>query len=431
MGQLDLGLASDAERARMDIQLEELTNDTISEGSMTIQDFYTWIHSADVSVKSSLITDISWWEEKTGLKHQFVLLRLQHRDTSGETRSFCIKLERAGKAIGRFNTAAIDKATISSGAETSVPVVFEEHRLLFALVSSKNPVLLPPETEGVPAFVDFLDQKWRGPHPTLQDLGRYLKVIVTREPNYSLTASNCFWFSRHVMHIIGLRHYSFPFIAFSIDTRKFVLPRDSENNNYGIDKIEEREWKHHDPSSIGLLFRFLHYEEWRNGILMFRRLMIIFAVSLSCALSAASGYGFYRLFVAPPPGPSHSPSASAGYAAFLAIAGILPLCRIIAPPIIRNSVTLLTHWRIRRATEAVVRTLARDDDPERVRGDFIPPKIPLFRERTGPGRIVSGTLIPTYTMRVSMSPRELPIPWEREQQIYAPKREEYDAELKE
>ncbi|KAJ7192302.1 armadillo-type protein [Mycena haematopus] len=425
MGRFDLGFASDVDRVRMEVQLEELTNYTISEGSMTIQDFCAWIHSADVSVKNSLITDISWWEEKTGLKHQFVLLRFQHTETGGDTRFYYIKLERAGKAIGRSDMIAIDKATISSRAEASDSGFFEQHELFFALVSGEDSGLLPPKTKRIPAFVDFLDQKWRGPPPTLQDLSRYLKVIVAREPNYSLTAANCFWFSRHVIHIIGLRHYSFPFVAFSIKTSKFVLPRNSENTNYGIDKISKHEWQAHDPSSIGLLFRFLHYEEWRNGILMFRRLVLIFAVFVSCALSAAGGYGFYYLFVA-----SHSqtPSHSAGYATLLAF-GILTLCNILAPPSIRNSVTLLTRWRIRRATETIVRILDRDNDADSVRGDFIPPTIPLYKERSGAGRTISGTVIPTYTMRVSTSPRELPTPWEREKQIYAPAREAYDAAL--
>ncbi|KAJ7494977.1 armadillo-type protein [Mycena latifolia] len=443
MGHSNSAFASDEERARMDLELEELTRYNIPEGSMTASDFYTWIQRADVSVQNLPITDISWWEEVAGLKHQFILLRFRHPEPGHVS---YLKLERAGKAIASMHPLAIDKATISSTPTTSDPAFFKQHELFFALVSNDD--LLPSHIEGMPAFVDFLDHKWRGPEPTLQDLGVYLKLLVSREPNYSLTAGNCFWFSRTIMHIIGLRHYSFPFIAFSMDSSKFVLPRNSDNTNYGISNIDEDDWKAHDPSSIGLLFRFLHYEEWRNGWLMFRRLIIILVVLISCGIIAGSGYGFYRVFrLNPNPKPV---SQSVGYACLLAIAGIGPICGIISPPFIRNSVTLLTYLRIRRATEALMKSLDRDSDPESARGDFIPPKIPLFKQRSGPGRIISGTVVPTYTMRVSTKARKLPSPWERvsavlsilhvefdkpdvsqEEQIYSPAKEEYEAALEE
>ncbi|KAJ7061819.1 hypothetical protein C8F01DRAFT_146285 [Mycena amicta] len=412
---------SDVERGRVDVHLEEMNSSSIPLGSTTIEDFCTWISDrADVAVKDSVITDISWWEEQAGLRHQLVVLRFEHTEASGDIRVYYIKLERAGRTT--CNRRAIDKATISKRAETSNVMFLKRHMLFFALLRTKHAVFLPTGTSAISAFQDFLDHKWRGPPATLKDLARYLNVIVAREPNYTLWSSNCFWFSRHVMHIIGLRHYSFKFIAFTMETSKFALPRTADNMHYGTTEIKEHEWKAHDPSSIGLLFRFLHYEEWRNGILIFRRLIIIVSALFYGGITVGSGYGFYHLFLSTDVQPS-----TAQKAGYITMLGVAALCCVIALPTIRGSVGLLTRWRIRGATADLVRVIEveSEDAPDCVRGDFIPPEIPLYKHDVGHIRR-SGS---SYTMRVVPQPRELPTPWEREAQIYAPGRQEYDAAL--
>jgi hypothetical protein len=138
---------SDVERGRVEVHLEEMNSSRIPLGSTTIDDFCTWISDrADVAVKDSLITDISWWEEQAGLKHQLVLLRFEHKEASGDIHVYYLKLERAGRTT--CNERAIDKATISERAETSNPLFLDRHMLFFALVRDEDSELLPTEIEG-------------------------------------------------------------------------------------------------------------------------------------------------------------------------------------------------------------------------------------------------------------------------------------------
>ncbi|KAJ7216470.1 armadillo-type protein [Mycena pura] len=416
-------LPSDVERGHVDVSLQEMHSSTVTPGLRTMTEFCDWIQNAEDHIRAASITDISWWECKVGLKHQSILLRFEHTGARGAILPYYVTLERAGRAT--FNSRAIDKATISES-----PDMLDEdlHLLFFALVRKADSEILPKDQQVViPAFHDFLDHKWRGPPATLQHLASYLRIIISREPNYTLWSSNCFWFSRHVMHVIGLRHYSFRFIAFEIEPNKFLFPRNPDNAHYRTSSITDEEWLAHDPSSVGLLFRFLHYEEWRNGILLFRRLLIIIAVLISCGVSAASGYGLHRGFLAAHP---ERPSLAAGVAALIAIGSVLPVCGYIFRPTIRVFVALLTQWTIRGPTAAVLQEIEGWGSPEAVRGDFIPSIIPLYRKHGG-YRIVHGTVAKLYTMRVVPCEREPPDPWEREQQIYAPGQAEYCGALEE
>jgi hypothetical protein len=56
--------------------------------------------------------------------------------------------------------------------------------------------------------------------------------------------------------------------------------------------------------------------------------------------------------------------------------------------------------------------IEREDAPDCVRGDFIPPKIPLYKQRVGHMRM-SGNNVPTYTMQVVAEARKLPDRWAR------------------
>jgi hypothetical protein len=163
------------------------------------------------------------------------------------------------------------------------------------------PKLYQAAVHAIPAFRDFLDEKWRGPPLTLGILGGYLSILIQEQSLYSLTKANCFWFSQHLMHVIGLRHYSFPFIATSIPNHKFLFPRAQVNPDALSFKEDPRvletlaRCELHDPSSIGLLFRLLRYEEWRHGILMFRRLILMRLATLPIVY-VATGFGMYFYF---------------------------------------------------------------------------------------------------------------------------------------
>lgn len=132
--------ASDIEIGRMDLDIDGLRGSEIPRGSMTIGHLCTWLQRADAAVQNAPILDISWWQARAGLEHQFLLLRFLHADIC-----YHLKLERAGKAILITKRLAIDKATFSPEGLTKF---FEEHRLLFALLSEEHSAMLPPEING-------------------------------------------------------------------------------------------------------------------------------------------------------------------------------------------------------------------------------------------------------------------------------------------
>jgi hypothetical protein len=211
------------------------------------------------------------------------------------------------------------------------------------------------------AFVDFLDYKWAGPYPCLSDLARYVEGISASEPRYSLNRNNCYWFARSLFHILALRHYAFPFVASSLPPRTFVLPRRIGHRSAGID---DSTWKHQDPSSISLVFRFLYYEEWRNGFLLERRVMKTALVLLLLVLATAGGYGIYFLFhylylFAPQ---SERPVGESD-AEVPALISVLPMLFVVIPMsavvyyyvIVRWLVIHLTDLLLRQGTERLQR----------------------------------------------------------------------------
>ncbi|KAJ7197920.1 hypothetical protein GGX14DRAFT_402237 [Mycena pura] len=444
----------DIERGRVEVSLAEMNSGTVTVGSRTVADFCAWIRHAEQHLKDAVITDVSWWECKLGLKHQSLLLRFEHTDAT-RTSAYYLTLERAGRTT--FDPRAIDKATICGSCDARDEEFLAQHLLCFALVRKLDSEVIPRHTRVVlPAFYDFLDHKWRGPPATLAHLASYLEIIVARQPNYTLSSSNCFWFSRHIMHALGLLHYSFPFIAYETNSRKFIFPRTVRRSTGSI-TVEE--WAANDPSSIGLFFRFLHYEEWRNGLLLFRRLSVILAVLVACGVGIACAFIVYpRTFTWYE---QKVPVVFAILLTVLIVVGALALMRILFRPILLRSVTLLTRWIIRRPTAAVIQEIeSRHRSAEAIRGDFIPTPIPLYLRlyyRYRNGRIelaphvdvVPGQRPPSwfsewrkvnfappklgrrrgevfgFTTAVFPSQRELPEPWERDQQIYAPAQGDY------
>ncbi|KAF8316575.1 hypothetical protein DL93DRAFT_740134 [Clavulina sp. PMI_390] len=66
-----------------------------------------------------------------------------------------------------------------------------------------------PSWIDAPAFVTQLDEKWRGNPAALAHVARFLQHIVESAPRYNITSTNCYYFSRLLVHAIALRHYSF------------------------------------------------------------------------------------------------------------------------------------------------------------------------------------------------------------------------------
>ncbi|KAJ6458927.1 hypothetical protein C8R47DRAFT_1162531 [Mycena vitilis] len=521
--------ASDAERAQVDIELRQVPTqerrNKIQLGSMTNEDFRWWIlEEASQSIQSSKITHVTWWEERhTVLKHQFIIMRFEHKEYGNPTTIYEVRLERAGKAIFSLASQAIDKATISTDLTLGNGKILDGHKLLFALLTDKvldpgnmnsdgdrSPVIDHsveqgtnfdegetepsvilaaghpaegsnhadtavqsvdrraaersangnssladraldedkssttgtanyPEPRGSSeslgdddvfyynAFEDFLDEKWSGPPLRLLDLARYLGTILENR-RYSLASANCFWYARLIMHTIALRHYSFPLLATSTDASKFIIPRTGDNIHYGTQRISWTRWRKHDPSSISLLFRYLHYEEWRNGILMYRRLVLINVTLLYLAFTAALGYALHLLYFV------RDSSISKGTGIFMvALLGvaILTLVGHLLKWPVRRMIAGLTYYTIRKGTGKMADKLDRKfTAKEEARGDYIPIPIPLVQVRVGWSVVHGGgtsAVVGKYTMEVADKPRTLPQRWENEAQICAGKQREYEA----
>ncbi|KAF7311788.1 hypothetical protein MIND_00189300 [Mycena indigotica] len=378
----------------------------IPHGTMSIRALCDWIQAA-TEIRDTVITDICWWQEAdTILKHQCLALRFHHAGLA-----YDLILERAGKAILRPFELAADKATFMAAKPEPDTAFHGTHRLLFALVTDRN--ILPKGTFCVDAFRDFLDYKWSGPYPRLCDLARYVEIIAGEEPRYSIATSNCYWFSRIVFHTLALRHYAFPFVATSITPRTFVIPRTAALQTYGTSEVKDLELSRHDPSSVSLVFRFLHYEEWRNGILMFRRLVVIFLVLISLGATSGVVYAVYHAIrhTSPMVAKTRPIKSTAGTMAVSILITLifLPLiCVMIGLVAVRWITALLTYLLIRRRTLQVLDLFDRGMKMESIRGDYVPPKLPFQRHRraaAGPNDEVSETMI------VSRRPRTLPKLW--------------------
>ncbi|KAJ7844655.1 hypothetical protein B0H13DRAFT_126792 [Mycena leptocephala] len=409
-------------------------------GTLSAQELCDWICTLPSSIANTAITDVSWWAENRGLKHQFILLRIPN-----QTSVYTIRLERAGRTI--WDSRAIDKATISLGDPfIAHPEFIEDNMLFCALLSAdcaplfaatdqwpKAPYFVFSGRRVWPAFNDFLDHKWRGPPLRLCDLARYLQLLIDCRPRYRLTGANCLWFARNLVHILALRHYSFPFVAFGYrpvpgfapSVVDFVL---RPLFAYSEDALV---WRRHDPSTIGLLFRFLHYQERDNGRVMFRRAIliavIIFATAagvpavifLSLAITNVLLLRWPNSFILP---------VLSGWASFPLVLVIYFLSRWAT----HTALTLLTHWTVRMPTAALVRALDRQDGAH-PRGEFLPPHVPLRLPHIA--RVLRPLLrVPDVLLawlQRSLAPRLLPEPWEAAEQIYAPAMEEYWMALEE
>jgi hypothetical protein len=264
---------------------------------MTNEDFRWWILSeASQSIRDSVITDVTWWEERhTVLKHQFIILRFEHTESGSPKSAYVVRLERAGKAIISLTRPAIDKATISVSSPLVGHKFFDDYKLLFGLLN--HPDTVPPpsvDPNGEPPPTEFSHRP--GAHPIHESEA---SIGGAEEPS---TDSGSFTSRKRTNEgrCSILRPHSWLIVhqeTFHYDRSVEVChSRTSSNSHYGTRRVSETQWKRHDPSSISLLFRYLHYEEWRNGILMYRRLVLIIAAILCLGIGAATGYGLFWLY---------------------------------------------------------------------------------------------------------------------------------------
>lgn len=242
-------------------------------GSMSDTDLCQWVFSSARPIQEAVVCNITWWRaNKAPFHHQFILLTvIYRRDATAPVELYDLRVERIGKARS-FRGAAEHRVTVSTAKHLSHLKL--DHTLLFGLLGAEDMVdwetLVTPETFPIQlAFRDELDEKWRGPPATLAQVASYVEHIVLLAPRYNVTSTNCYYFSRLLMHAVALRHYSFQFIA-AHDCRD-LQP---------LSKV-------HDPSAISSVFHFLLEQKRLNGVLVYVKIVrlihwLIFLILLAC-----------------------------------------------------------------------------------------------------------------------------------------------------
>jgi len=190
-----------------------------------------------------------------------------------------LRVERVGKGIGLSGLA---EHKITSSLAQPLGNYANGNELMFGLLADDASALDNVEagsfrTES--AFLDVLDEKWRGPPPRLWHIAQYVEHIVALAPQYRLASTNCYYFARLLMYTIGLRHYSFSTLAAGRPGHLVIRSRQ------------------HDPSGISMLFRFLHEEEKSNGVLLYAKVTTFVQVLSALLLACGWGAGTYLLWV--------------------------------------------------------------------------------------------------------------------------------------
>ncbi|KAJ6462239.1 hypothetical protein C8R47DRAFT_1158501 [Mycena vitilis] len=446
---------------------------------MSIPEFCDWINSdkAPASLADTVVTDISWWHERPSiLHHQFVVLRIQHTGTGNQSRAYHLRLERAGKR-GSRNPLALDTAMFLPG--TFDDPFFAKHALFCALGSqdymrslahAKHLQFIDIERQQclagyqvefkdflLPAFQDFLDHKWRGPPPTLRDAARYMRLLTSIQPNYSLTHANCFWFSRNLVTLLALRHYSFPYVLLTVPIEKHMRQSATAGvkflvflNNLLIVVLHfppfmclamfipdiavfEPPPQPPAPSTLEYLFLYLRSQEQKNGSLLLNRAIrglvgLVSAVVPWCAFAGT----FILAFAQKLPAKILAPAIVLFW-----VGGIGAVPPILEGWFIPFLESVLHRYAARRSTSAIVKHLDAEDTAEERRGEFIPPDIVVVWQTERHARVLAWTsspwwpamTIPYWTVKRPQVRCALPEPWERDEQIYAPAKEEYLAAL--
>lgn len=243
---------------------------------MSDTDFCQWILASAGPVREAVVCNITWWRAKRApFHHQFIILTVVYRrNPTAPIELYDLRLERIGKARS-FQGVAEHRITVSIAQPLSHLKL--DHTLLFGLLGAGDAAdwetLVTPETFPIElAFRDDLDEKWQGPPATLTQIASYVEHIVRLAPHYSVTSTNCYYFSRLLMHAVALRHYSFQFIAAH-------EPKD-------LQPLSEV----HDPSAISSVFHFLLEQERSNGVLLYVKVLrlvhwLIFLILTACLVA--------------------------------------------------------------------------------------------------------------------------------------------------
>ncbi|KAJ7059118.1 hypothetical protein C8F01DRAFT_1301417 [Mycena amicta] len=397
---------------------------------MALSALCSWVRNGSPELQTALITDVSWWEEsQTILRHQFLILRF---DLGGIL--YDMRIERVGKLITSPTRRAIDSVTITRAAAFD-EAFYKVNYLLFALLTHRNLVpectvlfklALMNELSKFSSVLRFrrircLDYKWAGPPARLGDLPRYFEVVNGQAPRYSVTHGNCYWFARELFHTIALRHYAFPLVASRTSPREYVLV-------YSEVVFHDDSWRRLDPSSTGLVFRYIQFQDNYNGGGAFYEMLVKGIRYPFGLLLIGVGVGCYAIFNADlkfPPGAVTNPHLIRG------IIGISMLgFSVLLIWMFFQRIIFVLERKVERRAESILRTLDEGADPESIRATYIPyPRRFFFVGVRQPGESLAAEILSLWRKsRVTSSStaeRQLPTLWENEKQIYAPLKDEY------
>ncbi|KAF8316573.1 hypothetical protein DL93DRAFT_740136 [Clavulina sp. PMI_390] len=234
-------------------------------GTMSDDAFCRWVLCSSPSIRNAIVEDVTWWSaNQFPFHHQFVVLSVSYTppNPNAAPSIYNIKLERIGKRGGLFGEAQ-HRVTIHHAQ--SLGEFCSKNQLLLGLLSapleeqkSTSPrwrwisSMRPSHTSNTPGFVTPLDEKWRGPPATLAHIARIIQHIVASAPQYNISSTNCYYFSRLLLHAIALRHYSFSSVVRPIKS---------------IVQITHFKKQEMDPSTTLIVFAFLETQQNSDGIL--------------------------------------------------------------------------------------------------------------------------------------------------------------------
>jgi hypothetical protein len=209
---------------------------------MSDTQFWQWVSTSPVAVRSSIVRHVTWWEASVGHHHpSFLMVTVACHSSQGTALEAPLLYDIRFECVGKL------KYKITVSQSQPLQNFQTQNILVFGLLGAGGFAREATEATPLPsaqfstsyAFLDPLDDKWRGPPATLWHIGKYVQCIVELARRHRRAGDDYNHFARCLMHVIGLRHYSFPNLASS--SRSAVQVRS------GL----------HDPSGIGMLFRAL------------------------------------------------------------------------------------------------------------------------------------------------------------------------------
>ncbi|KAF8316577.1 hypothetical protein DL93DRAFT_2154637 [Clavulina sp. PMI_390] len=181
---------------------------------MSDKSFCRWVLSNSASVRDSVVADVTWWSAKRRpFYHQFVVLSVNYAPPNAAPSTYNIVLERIGKGPSIFQNA---QHRVEIRSAKSLGDFRFQNRLLLGLFATSLEdrdndqarwrwIEQMKRSSGksfwdAPGFMNDLDEKWRGPPATLAHVARVIEQIVAAAPRYNLTSTNCYFFSRLLVH---------------------------------------------------------------------------------------------------------------------------------------------------------------------------------------------------------------------------------------